>query len=190
MWKSYFKSTKNNPPNKLLVLANAVPYVNGKKALDLGAGTLNDSKYLVEQGFTVDAVDSAPEFVTYALKEKNPLIHIHNYSFSDFPFPPDTYDLISAQWALSFEAPNRFDTLIANIRKALKPGGIFTGHIYGNRHAWASSRSTMTFKDNFWYQYNFQPLWHSIYSKEVEEIQTPVVGKPGKFHYWEFVMQK
>ena len=51
-WSQYIAKTKNKSPRPLLV--RALSYVKNKnKALDLGAGALNDSRYLLENGFKV-----------------------------------------------------------------------------------------------------------------------------------------
>jgi hypothetical protein len=59
-WTRYSERTKDKPPRELLV--QAVTYVQHKgHALDLGPGALNESKYLLEQGFqSVVAVNRDP----------------------------------------------------------------------------------------------------------------------------------
>lgn len=49
-WKEYFVNTKDKPPRALLVTALA--YVNNRDAaIDLGSGALNDSMFLLKEGF-------------------------------------------------------------------------------------------------------------------------------------------
>ncbi len=57
IWNIYVKETKNRPPRPLLV--KALSFVTERStALDLGAGALTDTAYLVKQGFKhVVAVD-------------------------------------------------------------------------------------------------------------------------------------
>ena len=57
-WKKYYKDTEGRPPRKELI--EALEFVqNRDSALDLGAGAMQDSVYLLSQGFKeVIAVDS------------------------------------------------------------------------------------------------------------------------------------
>ena|SRR3990167_5063610 len=192
-WSNYFKNTQNDPPNALLL--KALPYVTtGKTALDLGAGALVDAKYLAKQGFTVMAVDSAKEMLAIKLKDKemDGAIARTDMTYAQYfkEFPDASFDLVTAQWALSFELPRHFDDLITNIRKALKPGGIFTGNIYGPKHSWAAGRASMTFMHPFDYEHYFLPPWQIIYSEEVEEDKLAAVGDMTHWHHYKFILRK
>lgn len=188
-WASYIKSTKNGPPNELLI--KAVPYVTtGKLALDLGAGALCDSKYLAKQGFMVMAVDSAPEMMQIKSNETLARTDMTYKEYFKSFHPDERFDLINAQWALSFEKPEDFDKLLDNIYKSLKKGGIFTGNIYANRHSWAFTRNGMTFWDMFTYT-TFLIRWKVLYSKEKEYIEAPAAGgHPINWHIFEFILRK
>ena len=55
-WQQYYEQTKERPPSVLLVEAFA--YI-GERALDLGAGALKDTRYLLAQDFKhVTVIDS------------------------------------------------------------------------------------------------------------------------------------
>src|SRR3989344_2815561 len=99
-WADYFKKTKNQPPRPLLVKAlNFVKERNS--ALDLGAGSLNDSKYLLEQGFKkVTAVDSDPTVLQFAKELNKPNFNCVISAFDKFDFPIEEYDLVNTQFAL------------------------------------------------------------------------------------------
>ena len=58
-WLNYINVTRNKRPRQLLV--QALPEVKEREtALDLGSGALNDSRFLLSQGFAqVIAVDNA-----------------------------------------------------------------------------------------------------------------------------------
>jgi hypothetical protein len=56
-WQEHYLQTKNRPPGAFLI--KAVPFVQNKgTAVDLGSGALQDSKFLISQGFNkVIAID-------------------------------------------------------------------------------------------------------------------------------------
>jgi hypothetical protein len=64
-------------------------------------------------------------------------------SFEDFAF--ETYDLISAQFALPFMPRERFAEVFAKLKTALASGGVFAGQFFGVHDAWNTPDSGMTF---------------------------------------------
>jgi tellurite methyltransferase len=57
-WPAVYEATRGRPAWPLVIEA-AAP-APGKRALDLGAGAGRDSRFLLEQGFQVTAVDASP----------------------------------------------------------------------------------------------------------------------------------
>ena len=115
-WKKYIDTTADKPPRALLV--SAMQYVTSKtEALDIGAGALMDSKFLLEQGFTkVTALDADD-----AAAEKASTIQSPHFSFSQayietFVLAPHTYDIINAQRVLPYIAPRDFYAVVTNIK--------------------------------------------------------------------------
>lgn len=142
-WSDYYKATKEKPPRSLLV--KAIEYVSNKdKAIDLGGGTLNDTKYLLDQGFDVTVIDKSPLMEQEAENIKSNKLHAFRVGFEDFDFPREEYDLASAMFALPFTAPTHFDEVFKKIKGSLKKGGIFCGQFFGDRDEWKTD-SSMTF---------------------------------------------
>ena len=136
----YLMATKDRKPSWLL--EEALPYVkDGKAALDLGAGALNDARFLISEGYTVDAVDSEPSFVEY---DKDSSINCIVSTFADFAFPAEQYDLVNAQYSLPFNPPETFDDVFVRLTSSLKKGGVFVGQFFGTEDGW-SDRPHMTF---------------------------------------------
>lgn len=130
-WSEYYKGTAGNPPHPLLI--KALEFISNKdKALDLGAGALNETKYLLEQGFEVTAVDQSPLVAEMAKQIQSPKLHVITASFENFDFSRNSYDLIVALFALPF-MENNFESVFARIKSSLKNGGIFCGQFFGNR---------------------------------------------------------
>ena len=149
-WKAYSERTKDQPPRSLLV--EAMPLVTSKDAaLDLGPGALNDSKYLLDQGFAkVIAVNKDPLNTDPVAEARAAIFPDDRFtytvsSFENFDFKPAMYDLINAQYALPFTSPGEFKLMMSQLVASLKPGGIFTGQFFGPEDEWNDGSNTKTF---------------------------------------------
>jgi trans-aconitate methyltransferase len=130
-WSEYYKGTVGNPPNPVLV--KAVQYVQCKeKAIDLGAGALNETRYLLSFGFDVTTIDQSQIVEEETRKIDSVQIHPYTTSFEDFDFPKDAYDLAVSIHSLPFIEKD-FDKVFERIVLSLKIGGIFCGQFFGVR---------------------------------------------------------
>lgn len=109
-WNDYISQTKNYPTRPLLV--ESFIYVTKRNnALDLGAGSLNDTRRLIIEGFEhIDIVDSNPTVKTLAQNLPKDFVTVFITSFEKFYFPKNSYDLINAQYSIPF-AGNAFNEL-------------------------------------------------------------------------------
>ncbi len=144
-WKKYTDKKKGQPHNKLL--EEAMDFVvNKDSALDLGAGALNDTIYLVSKGFkeiiAIDSERNADEVYKELPQDK---VQYLTKSFEEYDFPADYFDLVSAQYALPFASPQSIEDIFQNIKQSLKLGGIFTGQLFGPNDEWNTSETTLTF---------------------------------------------
>ncbi|HZZ99390.1 MAG TPA: class I SAM-dependent methyltransferase [Candidatus Paceibacterota bacterium] len=187
-WKKYIEKTKNRGPRSLLV--EALGFVPEKEAaLDLGPGALNDSKYLLEQGFkhitAVDKNNIAGEIADALPKDR------FNYvisSFKDFDFTENTFDLVNAQFALPFIEPSEFQRVFASIKNSLKPKGVFTGQLFGINDDWNKNESM-----NFHTREQVERLFADmkvIKLVEEEKEDQPVVGDLKHWHIFNFISSK
>ena len=129
-WPEYIKQTENKSTRPLLV--EALDYVSNKDtALDLGAGALNDSKYLILLGFKVIAVDGEE-----LVKIDSDKFVFNKTKIEAYNFPENTFDLVSAQFVLPFIKREDISRILSDIKKSLKPEGIFTGQFFGDRDSW------------------------------------------------------
>jgi tellurite methyltransferase len=143
-WEAYYAKTRVRGPRPLL--KKAIPYlVRRDKALDLGAGVLNDTSYLLRKGFKhVTAVDKeAVPDVARAFPRKR-FIHIRS-SFETFGFPENAFDIVTAQYSLPFIQPVDFEAVFTKVKRSLVVGGIFTGQLFGDRDEWNIPPQSMTF---------------------------------------------
>jgi tellurite methyltransferase len=142
-WKDYFAKTKDRGPRPLLL--RAVPHVTRRdEALDLGAGALNDTRHLLQEGFKhVTAVDRGVVAIPRTLPRSR--FTYTRASFEDYRFPENTFDIVTAQFSLPFIRPAHFKAIFAKMKGSLVVGGIFTGQLFGERDEWNNSSRNMTF---------------------------------------------
>jgi hypothetical protein len=96
-WNEYINKTKNKRMRPLLQEAFAFA-ANKKHALDLGAGALNDTRAILDNGFyEVSVVDSEPSVRKLIDELSSTLsspsrISFYNQTFETFNFPTSKYD--------------------------------------------------------------------------------------------------
>jgi len=109
-----------------------------------GEGT--DTLELLARGWLVVAVDTEPAGLEL-LRARIPApaagrVRILRASFAEADLP--SAHLIHAGFSLPFCSPQEFPTLWARIRRALAPGGVFAGQLFGTHDTWAEDPD-MTF---------------------------------------------
>src|SRR5258708_24742415 len=144
-WSEFYEITRNKPPSPLLV--KSLKFVVSKnKALDLGAGSLRDTKFLLSSGFkSVTAVDSDSSIIKEGNTVNDKRLEIANTSFDSFNYQPGEYDLLSAQFSLPFEVPDKFKDVWNKIKSSIRKNGIFTGQFFGVNDEWNIPGKKMTF---------------------------------------------
>jgi tellurite methyltransferase len=186
-WSDYYKATKAKPPHPLLV--RALEYVAHKDtAIDIGGGALNDSKYLLKQGFDVTVIDKSPLLEDQAKGLNNKKLHAMVTSFEDFGFPENEYDLACAMFALPFTNPQHFDAVFRKIKDSLKKGGVFCGQLFGINDEW-SKNPKMSFHTREQVENFFKDL-EVISTKEVEENGPTATGPSKHWHVFHIIAKK
>jgi tellurite methyltransferase len=186
-WQEYYEITKNLPPSELLV--EALKYTrNHNQALDMGAGALKDTRYLLELGFNVTAIDRSDLIKEQARLIDSVKLKIHVTSFEEFDFPISEYDIVSAMFSLPFIHPLHFNNIMNKIKKSLKNEGILCGQLFGINDEWAKDPK-MTFHTteeakNLFSDYNV------ISFKEVEGNGKTANGTPKHWHIFHFIVRK
>jgi len=186
-WSDYYKATKAKPPRPLLV--KALEYVSDKgKAIDIGGGALNDTRYLLNQGFDVTVIDKSPLMEDEVKNIPNDTLHAHITSFEDFNFPKEEYNLASAMFALPFTAPEHFNTVFSKIKDSLKKGGVFCGQFFGERDEWKTNFN-MTFHTKEQAQELLNGL-EVISFKEDEKDDKTATGDMKHWHIFHVIARK
>jgi tellurite methyltransferase len=151
------------------------------KVLDLGGGSLNDAKYLLHEGFSVTVVDAEPDVIRKSRSVAEGKLTCICSAFDQFPFPKKQYDLVSAMYALPFNPPKTFPSLMKNIIESLSHGGVMCIHLYGIRDSWNIPGTRMTFLEKNEIDRYLKPLNILYYAEEESDT---VADLDGKMHHW------
>lgn len=121
--KIYHKETESfwsNFPN--LVIDMFTSELMGKRVLNIGSGTGRDSEILRERGLNVVCVDAATEMIKMT---KRLGFESVKADFRRLPFPESSFDGVWAYTSLLHVSKQDARDVIKDIRKLLKPKGIF-----------------------------------------------------------------
>ena len=187
--EKYFSATEEEPAN--LVLIGALKYVQSKNsALDLGAGALRDTKHLLSYGFKkVTAVDKEPATQEIARELSHPnLVRIIS-NFENFDFPEREYDLVNAQFSLPFNSPESLNNILQKIKVSLKPGGVFTGQLFGVNDEWNIENMNRSFHTRQQVEEIFSDM-DILNLKEVEKDSKTAVGLDKHWHFFNIIARK
>lgn len=145
-WNQYQKITKGSEPRLLATYLKR--YLNKEMSIiDIGCGAGIDSKYFLEQGYFVTAMDketSAIEAIKLKLDDDIKLkLDVIKGDFTNLQFP--ICDAIYASFSLPFCTPNEFNKLWVNVEQALRKNGIFAGIFFGVNDDWYKTEKHLTF---------------------------------------------
>jgi tellurite methyltransferase len=142
VWSDFYRITRNSAPWPRLVRAVSLLGHTGE-ALDLGCGAGRDTRYLLERGFSVTAVDREAASLATLADLRSDHLRLVQSAFEDFTF--GQYDLINAHFALPFTHKEHFPLVFTRLKAALNPGGIFVGQFFGVNDSWNVPSNPMTF---------------------------------------------
>ncbi len=180
-WTKYYEKTKHNPPRPLLV--QAIPYMLEKGAvIDVGAGALVDSRYLLEQGFSeVTALDADDTSYNLSLDIKDDRFNFVHQSFVDYIYPENYFDLVSGQYAFSFIPKESFQEIFSAILKSVKINGILSGNFFGDKDGWNTGEDFKTYLNKVQCLELFNG-WEILFFEEKERDDTTALGVPKHWH--------
>jgi SAM-dependent methyltransferase len=143
-WEDFYKFTKGRPPWPRVIKAVSL-LTRKERALELGSGAGRDTLYLLDQGLHVTAVDKDQHAIAILAQLPQQNLRLVQSSFEDFQFEPETYDLVSAQFALPFIPREKIDEVFVRVKDAIAPDGIFVGQLFGIHDEWNTAGRSMTF---------------------------------------------
>lgn len=149
-WSAYYQAVEGRPPRETLL--KALEYIESlaspiepRFGVDLGCGDGRDTIELLRRGWQVLGIDGEAEAIA-RLRSRNDVVleglDTRVEQFEDLTLPESAFDLINASFCLPFCASEAFPQLWSTITNALRPNGIFCGHLFGDRDSWASLPGT------------------------------------------------
>ncbi|HVB75183.1 MAG TPA: class I SAM-dependent methyltransferase [Ktedonobacteraceae bacterium] len=187
-WNEFYKHTRERPPWPRLMRAISL-LAQKERALDLGCGAGRDTRYMLEQGLQVTAVDADAHAMAILATFPQERLRAVQSSFVDFVF--ERYDLINAHYCLPFLARDQFYAVFGRARAALLPAGIFVGQFFGIHDEWNTPERAgkMTFLTREEAMQALQGL--EIVAFEEEDIDSVVAdGSPKHWHVFHIIARK
>jgi len=193
-WAAYYEKTGMRPPRKTLIFALDRFDAEGRPAnafaVDLGSGSGRDTIEILRRGWPVLAVDSAPAAIEQLLARADlpdgARIETQNRRYEDMTLPP--CDLVNAAFSLPLCPKEAFPAVWAKIVGALRPGGRFSGHLYGDRDSWAGD-PTMTHLTRDEAEALLAGLEVEMFEEEEDDSVTPR-GMAKHWHIFHVVARK
>ena len=138
---SYAALCDTRKTHPLLVYALRRTGMRPGPALDIGAGASVDSRYLLDRGFDVDAVDPDPvanELAKAVVSDRSRFTMVPN-EIENHRITPDAYSLAVALHVLPFIPVDAIDRVAADIVSGLRFGGVLCCTHFGVRDSWVTS---------------------------------------------------
>jgi tellurite methyltransferase len=193
-WTGYYKKTGSRPPRPTLLLAldkfDDEGAAMSRLAVDLGAGGGRDVIEMLRRGWRVIAIDAEPD-AGAAIRARNDLpsgaeLETRVGRFEDADWP--VCDLVNSSFALPLCPPESFPGVWAKIMHSLKPGGRFSGQLYGDRDSWVG-REGMTFHTRAEARALLAGLETEMFEEEEDDSTTPR-GETKHWHVFHIVARK
>jgi SAM-dependent methyltransferase len=132
-----------------------------KTLLEIGAGVGRDSLFFRENGLATRCIDLSPAMVAFC-RQKGLDAQVMDVAGLDFP--DESFDAVYSMNSLLHLSKTEFPAALAQIRRVLKPGGVFFLGVYGGYD-----------HEGVWEQDGFDPKrFFSFYSDE--HIRREVAG--------------
>lgn len=162
---------------------------NVKRILEIGAGTGKDSFYFKDQGFNIVSTDLSPEMVKLCKKKG---LDARVMDFTNLDFPNETFDVVWALNCLLHVPKNSIKIVLSEIKRVLKPSGIFYMGVYGGQNSegiWEEDTYSPKRFFSFYEDDAIKELLKQFFTIEYFQIvPKEVVG--GNFHFQSMMMRK
>lgn len=186
--EEYYNKTKGNNPSGLLksfFFMNFDKELNGKYAIDLGAGAGNDAKYLLEKGFKVTCIDKEEKSkeITMSQITQNENLKFELQEFENLKL--NKADLIYSCFSLHFCNPDKFNNMMNEIINNINTNGFFVGNFLGEEDGWYGN-DKMTFLSKEKVLDYFKDFEIKYYA-EKKYIKDAVIGGKKNWHVFEIM---
>ena len=156
--------------------------------VDLGCGQGRDTFAMLKRGWRVLAIDAEPEAIERlrARAGDEPRLETRVASFAEAQWPEA--DLVNAGYALPFCPPAEFDGLWERLVASVRPGGRFSGQLFGDRDEWAGD-DQLTFVSRDRALQLLEPFQLERFDEEDEDGKT-ALGDAKHWHVFHVVARR
>jgi tellurite methyltransferase len=188
-WGAFYDAVAERPPHETL-LGALDRFDDPGFAVDLGCGDGRDTVELLRRGWRVLALDGQDEAIA-RLRERVGGSDAERLETVVSPFEAAEWpnaDLVNSSFALPFCAPESFPALWRRVRASIRPGGRFSGHLFGERDGWAGTKE-MTFHTRAEAERLLEGLELERFD-EVEEDGQTATGTPKHWHAFHVIARR
>jgi tellurite methyltransferase len=187
-WLDYYKKVSGRKPDSILQLATKNHHLISGIAYDMGCGAGDDTKYLLDKGFKVTAVDKEPaaiEFIRATIKNNDKLT-LENNTFEKLAIA--RCSLIFGRASFPFCNPKYFDRFWNRMSISLKKDGLLCGTLFGDKDTWSTSKELTFISHRGWNK--LLKKFEILYFDEQEFDDVTALGSKKHWHIYYFVLRK
>jgi len=183
MIKTYAELSKGKKAN--FFVRRAFKLLNkAESALDVGAGSLRNTKFLLEKGLDVTALDLDPIILEAAAAVNNERLTASVADITKFEYS-NKYDLVLSINVLSFLTKGALLELLPKLKNSLAQDGILCVTLFGVSDEWAH-KENMSFFDCDEAKALFDDMNLVVFIEEESE-GTLIQGGPKHWHLFRII---
>tara|TARA_Y100000768_G_C23980307_1_gene685377 strand:+ start:602 stop:1252 length:651 start_codon:yes stop_codon:yes gene_type:complete len=173
------------------------------QVLDLGCGTGNNSKFLIDFGFKkVTGIDGSKSAILIAKKfVKSKSCKFYCCDFKDFKFIKNKYDLIIDRGSLTHNKKNFIKNIYKKSFSGLNNGGILISYVFSKKHTeFKKQKKNNAFKNSmgvnsqmnasFFDQYEIKKIFKNFKIISLSEATEKNFVKNYSTSYWHIIAEK
>ena len=159
-----------------------------RSLLEMGAGPGHDSKFFQDTGLAVTCIDLSPEMVKLCQQKG---LSAQVMDMTDLNFHPDSFDAVYALNSLLHIPKANFRTVLKNVKKVLKPSGLFYLGVYGSDKESEGIREQDTYNPkrffSFYTDENIQKTTSELFELQYFK-RIPTTGN--ELHFQSLILEK
>ena len=181
-WNKFIKATKDRQPVGFLVDTVKKITLTKGRVLDLGCGAGVDAKYLVKNGFKVEAIDNNKKSIEQAkILCKGLNIKITQCDIVNYEIQSNFYQLIISWNVISFLKKSDARKVLNDIQSGLRDDGFFVFGFLGMEDEWNNkNHSDMS----FWTIEELKDILSDMKFIRILEIKEKKPSATGEMKFW------
>lgn len=153
--------------------------------LDIGAGTGRDSKYFADNNLQVMAIDLSDEMVRLCEEKGVKAKQLDFYNLGEIG---EKFDAIWSMNSLLHVEKKNLDLVLENIKKVLKPSGLFYMGVYGGEDSEGIWENDIYTPHRFFSFFTDESII-KVVSQHFDIISFEAIDVEGKFHFQSIIMR-